>query len=249
MARIERLNGVKARVAPILYMEGACGVRLQADDDVSEIFKHGRASISLGFIGVHETINALFGDKVHVFDDEVLRQKGVAIVQNLRDAVEEWKAETGYGFSLYSTPSENLCSRFCNLDTKEFGLVDGVTEKGYYTNSYHLDVEKKVDPYAKLNFEMAYRQSPAVVLFATANIQTFSTIWKRWKTSGITATAACLITAPIRRLMNVTSAAIPVNLIVPARALPARNVAIMTQLKSSDPPCLWLLRQPGCPPV
>jgi len=156
MARIERLNGVKARVAPILYMEGACGVRLQADDDVAEIFKHGRASISLGFIGVHETINALFGDKVHVFDDEVLRQKGVAIVQKLRDAVEEWKAETGYGFSLYSTPSENLCSRFCNLDTKEFGLVDGVTEKGYYTNSYHLDVEKKVDPYAKLNFEMAY---------------------------------------------------------------------------------------------
>ena len=143
MARIERLNGVKARVAPILYMEGACGVRLKADDDVSEIFKMAAPQFHWA-TSVHETINALFGDKVHVFDDEVLRQKGVAIVQKLRDAVDEWKAETGYGFSLYSTPSENLCSRFCNLDTKEFGLVDGVTEKGYYTNSYHLDVEKRL---------------------------------------------------------------------------------------------------------
>lgn len=69
MTRIARLEGVKARVAPILYMEGACGVRLKADDDVSEIFKNGRASISLGYIGIHETINALFGDK-HVYDSE-----------------------------------------------------------------------------------------------------------------------------------------------------------------------------------
>ncbi|MBP8126484.1 MAG: anaerobic ribonucleoside-triphosphate reductase [Aeromonadaceae bacterium] len=156
MARIERLEGVKARVAPILYMEGACGVRLQADDNVSEIFKHGRASISLGFIGIHETINALYGHDKHLFDDATLRQKGIQIVQTLRDAVEAWKAETGYGFSLYSTPSENLCTRFCKLDTREFGVVDGVTDKGYYTNSFHLDVEKKVDPYAKLDFEMAY---------------------------------------------------------------------------------------------
>ena len=156
MARIQRLEGVKARVAPILYMEGACGVRLKADDNVSEIFKNGRASVSLGFIGIHETINALYGNGQHLFDSELLREKGIKIVQRLREAVESWKAETGYGFSLYSTPSENLCTRFCKLDTREFGLVDGVTDKGYYTNSFHLDVEKKVDPYAKLDFEMAY---------------------------------------------------------------------------------------------
>ncbi|QFI53816.1 anaerobic ribonucleoside-triphosphate reductase [Aeromonas simiae] len=156
MYRIDRLNGVKARVAPILYMEGACGVRLKADDNISEIFKNGRASISLGYIGVHETIKALFGDGTHVFDEETLRQKAVAIVQRLRDAVDEWKHETGYGFSLYSTPSENLCSRFCRLDAKEFGVVAGVTDKGYYTNSFHLDVEKKVNPYDKLDFEAPY---------------------------------------------------------------------------------------------
>ena len=156
MTRIARFENVKARVAPILYMEGACGVRLNADDCVAEIFKNGRASISLGYIGLHETINALYGTDTHVFDSETLRQKAVAIVEKLRSAADQWKAETGYGFSLYSTPSENLCDRFCRLDTATFGVIDGVTEKGYYTNSFHLDVEKKVNPYDKIDFEAPY---------------------------------------------------------------------------------------------
>ncbi|MCL1059330.1 anaerobic ribonucleoside-triphosphate reductase [Shewanella gelidimarina] len=154
--RIARLDGVKARVAPILYMEGACGVRLRADDDVSEIFKNGRASISLGYIGLHETINALYGSETHVYDSAQLREKAVAVIKYLKAATDAWKAETGYGFSLYSTPSENLCSRFCNLDAKAFGVVEGVTSKGYYTNSFHLDVEKQVNPYDKIDFEQPY---------------------------------------------------------------------------------------------
>lgn len=113
MTRIARLENVKARVAPILYMEGACGVRLQAEDNIAEIFKRGRASISLGYIGLHETINALYGTQKHVFDDETLRQKAYQIIKHLRAATDRWKAATGYGFSLYSTPSENLCDRFC----------------------------------------------------------------------------------------------------------------------------------------
>ncbi len=154
--RIARLQDVKARVAPILYMEGACGVRLAPDDSVAELFKNGRASISLGYIGLHEAIHALYGTETHPFDSPELREKAIAIVQTLRDAVERWKAETGYGFSLYSTPSENLCDRFCRLDLKKFGRIEGVTEKGYYTNSFHLDVEKKVNPYDKIDFERAY---------------------------------------------------------------------------------------------
>ncbi|WP_428944314.1 anaerobic ribonucleoside-triphosphate reductase [Pantoea sp. FN060301] len=156
MTRIARLENVKARVAPILYMEGACGVRLRADDNVAEIFKNGRASVSLGYIGLHETINALCGGETHLYDDATLRDKAVAIVTRLREAVDSWKEETGYGFSLYSTPSENLCDRFCRLDAAEFGVVPGVTDKGYYTNSFHLDVEKKVNPYDKIDFEAAY---------------------------------------------------------------------------------------------
>ena len=154
--RIERLSEVKASVAPILYMEGACGVRLKANDCVADIFKNGRASISLGYIGVHETVNALFGAEEHIFDNETKQQKAVQIIARLKQAVEEWTAQTGYAFSLYSTPSENLCDRFCRLDAKQFGVLEGVTDKGYYTNSFHLDVEKAVNPYDKLDFEMAY---------------------------------------------------------------------------------------------
>lgn len=154
--RINRLENVKARVAPILYMEGACGVRLKANDSIADIFKHGRASISLGYIGVHETIMALFGQQKHVYDDVQLREEAVKIIQHLRNAVEQWKKETSYAFSLYGTPSENLCSRFCRIDAKQFGVVEGVTDKGYYTNSFHLDVQKKVNPYDKIDFEMPY---------------------------------------------------------------------------------------------
>ncbi|MCP4322731.1 MAG: anaerobic ribonucleoside-triphosphate reductase [Alteromonadales bacterium] len=154
--RIERLSEVKASVAPILYMEGACGVRLKADDCVAEIFKNGRASISLGYIGLHEAINALHSNDGHIFDSSEKQQKALEIIKTLKAATESWKAETGYGFSLYSTPSENLCDRFCRLDAKQFGAVEGVTDKGYYTNSYHLDVEKSVNPYDKLDFEMPY---------------------------------------------------------------------------------------------
>ncbi|MDU1571818.1 MAG: anaerobic ribonucleoside-triphosphate reductase [Pantoea sp.] len=156
MTRIARLEKTKARVAPILYMEGACGVRLNADDEVGPIFRNGRASLSLGYIGLHETLNALSGGARHPYDDPALRAKGIEIVTRLRAATDAWKAETGYGFSLYSTPSENLCDRFCRLDAAQFGVVPGVTDKGYYTNSFHLDVEKKVNPYDKIDFEAPY---------------------------------------------------------------------------------------------
>lgn len=154
--RIERLSDVKASVAPILYMEGACGVRLKADDCVADIFKNGRASISLGYIGLHEAINALYGIDGHLFDDKTKQQKAIEMIRYMKTATESWTEETGYAFSLYSTPSENLCDRFCRLDAKQFGVLEGVTDKGYYTNSFHLDVEKQVNPYDKLDFEMPY---------------------------------------------------------------------------------------------
>ncbi|WP_060981294.1 anaerobic ribonucleoside-triphosphate reductase [Vibrio splendidus] len=154
--RISRLENVKARVAPILYMEGACGVRLKADDSIADIFKNGRASVSLGYIGIHEAMTALYGTKVHLYDDGEMRAKALELVEYMKREVESWTKETGYAFSLYGTPSENLCSRFCSIDTKEFGVIDGVTDRGYYTNSFHLDVQKKVNPYDKIDFEMPY---------------------------------------------------------------------------------------------
>ena len=154
--RIERLKGVKAKVAPILYMEGAAGSRLQAEDTIDHLLENGRASISLGYIGIHETMMALYGRSI--FEDEVLRAKGLQIVKYLSRKTAEWKEETGYGFSLYSTPAESLCYRFCKLDEEEFGVIAGVTDKGYYTNSFHLDVNKKVTPFEKIEFEQVYPQ-------------------------------------------------------------------------------------------
>ena len=151
-SRIDRLRDVKAKVAPILYMEGACGIRLNAEDSIIKLFENGRATISLGYIGLHETLNSLLGSDVHPFDNDSAQQLALEIVGYLRQATESWKNETGWGFSVYATPSENLCNRFCKIDQKEFGIVPGVTDKGYYTNSFHLDVEKKVNPLRQARF-------------------------------------------------------------------------------------------------
>ena len=110
-------------MAPILYMEGACGVRLKADDDVSEIFKTAERPF-LWAISVSMK-PSMRCTATSICTTARRCVKGVAIVQRLRDAVDLWKEETGYGFSLYSTPSENLCDRFCRLDTAEFGVVEG----------------------------------------------------------------------------------------------------------------------------
>lgn len=144
--RIHRFDKVQAKVAPILYMEGAYGVRLKADDYVSEIFKNGRASVSLGYIGVYECVNALNQGKEN-------QQLAIEIVKYLSDTCAKWKEETGYGFSLYGTPAESLCYKFCELDKNKFGEIQGVTDKGYYTNSFHQDVRKVTNPYEKLDYE------------------------------------------------------------------------------------------------
>ena len=154
MTRIDRFKGVKASVAPILYCEGAFGVRLKPDDNISELFKNGRSSISLGYIGIHETVKSLTG--LNPIDSKDAQELGILIVKKLSDACKRWKEKTGYGFSLYSTPSENLCDRFCRLDVEEFGIVEGINDKGYYTNSFHLDVNQECNPYDKIDFEAPY---------------------------------------------------------------------------------------------
>ncbi|MFP9216578.1 anaerobic ribonucleoside-triphosphate reductase, partial [Enterococcus faecalis] len=111
MCRISSLKGVKATVAPILYQEGAFGVRLKPDDDIIELFKNGRSSVSLGYIGIHE-LNILVG-----------RDIGREILTKMNAHLKQWTERTGFAFSLYSTPAENLCYRFCKLDTEKYGSV------------------------------------------------------------------------------------------------------------------------------
>lgn len=155
-SRIERLRGVKAKTAPILYQEGALGFRLDPEDDIMQVFENGRASISLGYIGINEMCNALFGTETHIFDDEYKQDFAQRVVQRLKEYTVEWRKESGWAYGLYSTPSESLCDRFCRIDKEEFGVIEGVTDRGYYTNSFHLDVEKQVSPMSKIDFEAPY---------------------------------------------------------------------------------------------
>lgn len=156
MSRIERLKTVKAKSAPILYQEGALGFRLNPEDSVMPIFEEGRASISLGYIGINETVNALFPEGKHILEDKTKEAFGIKIVEALKAATDKWKKDTGWSFSLYSTPSESLCDRFCRLDREMFGDLSEVTDKGYYTNSFHLDVREKVSPMVKIDYESPY---------------------------------------------------------------------------------------------
>lgn len=155
-ARIDRLRGVKAQVAPILYMEGAFGVRLKADDDIINVFKNGRSSISLGYIGLHEVGISLFGKPPT--EDSSSKCFCLGVINTLDKAVKRWREESeeGWGYSLYATPSESLCDRFCRLDKEKFGEISGVTDKGYYTNSFHQSVFKESNPFDKIDHEAPY---------------------------------------------------------------------------------------------
>lgn len=154
MYRIHRLEGVKANVAPILYSEGAFGTRLNPQDDIMSLFTNGRASISLGYIGLHEVGTLMFGQ--HPFDHAECQAFLHNIVKQMNLATKDWSQQTGFAFSLYSTPSESLCNRFCKLDKEHFGDIAEVTDKGYYTNSFHLDVFRKVNPFEKIDFETGF---------------------------------------------------------------------------------------------
>ncbi|EYR62614.1 ribonucleoside-triphosphate reductase [Actinotalea ferrariae CF5-4] len=152
--RIERCKQAVPANAPVLYQHGAFGKRLAPDEDVDQLFRDGRATVSLGYIGLYEVATAFFGGswesnpKAKTFTLDVLR--------HLARRAAEWTDEHGYKFSVYSTPSESLTDRFCRLDKAKFGSVKDITDKGYYTNSFHYDVRKAPTPFEKLDFEAEY---------------------------------------------------------------------------------------------
>lgn len=154
--RINSLKNTTASVAPILYMEGAFGVKMKADDPIIDLFKNGRASISLGYIGCHEMANVMFKDEPHAFESQDKQNFIKGVIAYMFEATKKWKAETGYGFTLYATPSESLCHTFLTKTRKKFGVINDVTDKEYFTNSFHLDVLKQVTPFEKFEFEKEF---------------------------------------------------------------------------------------------
>ncbi|WP_125980411.1 anaerobic ribonucleoside-triphosphate reductase [Loigolactobacillus iwatensis] len=152
--KVNRAKEAKPNNAPILYEFGAFGKRLKPTDSVDELFKNNRATVSLGYIGLYEVGAVFFG---HAWEnDPSAKAFTVDVVKDLYKHCLAWEKEYGYHFSVYSTPAESLTNTFCQADLKKFGKVKDVTDKEYYTNSFHYDVRKAPTPFEKIDFEKAY---------------------------------------------------------------------------------------------
>jgi ribonucleoside-triphosphate reductase len=155
--RLKRLKTVQAKQAPICWQYGAL-LRLQPDDYIYPYIADGRASVSLGYVGVNEAVHQVFNSDDSLIDNAEMAKFAQCIVRFLSERCKEWKQAEGLGYSLYSTPSESLSHTFEKKDRAEFGIVKNVTDKEYYTNSFHLDVRVKTDPFSKIDFESPYPQ-------------------------------------------------------------------------------------------
>lgn len=157
--RVERTKEATPANAPILYQYGAFGRRLGKEESVDQLFKNRRATISLGYIGLYEVATVFFGNNWE--NNPEAKEFTLDIIRDMKRRVEEWSDQYGYHFSIYSTPSESLTDRFCRLDTEKFGSVPDITDKEYYTNSFHYDVRKNPTPFEKLDFEKVYPEAGA----------------------------------------------------------------------------------------
>ena len=151
MIRHNMLRTVKAKQAPILYCEGAVA-RLNPEDSIEPLLYNGYSSISIGYVGLHNCLMALYGKGLDSFDENIIK-KGQKIMQYLRDYCDTQKKETNIGFSLYSTPAETLATKFCVEDVKDFGVIKGVNDKGYYENSFHFPSDTPINAIDKINIE------------------------------------------------------------------------------------------------
>lgn len=153
--RIARCEEAIPANAPILYQHGALGKRApEGSDSVSEFFQAHRATASVGYIGLYEAATCFYGPEWEM--NREAKDFTLAILKAMNDYAMAWREEHPYWFSVYATPSESLTDRFCRLDKEKFGTIKDVTDKDYYTNSYHYDVRKKITPFEKIEFESEY---------------------------------------------------------------------------------------------
>lgn len=151
--RIARIKEATPLNAPILYMDGAFG-RLGRHSDVWDLMKNGRASISLGYIGLYEVGTVFFGPQWE--ENREAKEFTVNILKHMTEKANEWSETLDVKASVYGTPSESLTDRFCRLDREKFGSIEAITDKEYYTNSFHYDTRKKITPFEKIDFEKEY---------------------------------------------------------------------------------------------
>ena len=153
MCRHRHLLGTPSDVAPILWQHGAIA-RLQPGEVIDPLLKGGYSTLSLGYIGLYEVTKLMTGES---HTTEKGKEFALKLMKALREATDRWKRQSGLGFALYGTPAESLCYRFARIDRERFGDIEDVTEKGYYTNSYHIDVRENVDAFTKFTFESEFQ--------------------------------------------------------------------------------------------
>ena len=152
MIRHNMLLGTSSDTSPIHWQHGAIG-RLEKGEKIDKLLKNGYSTLSLGYVGIHEMVQAMLGVSHTTPEGEKF---ALEVMNHMKNKCDEWKKETGLGFGLYGTPAESLIYRFCRLDRARYGEIPNVTDRLYYTNSYHVHVCEDIDAFSKLKFESQF---------------------------------------------------------------------------------------------
>ena len=152
MVRYELLKDATSDISPIHWQHGGLA-RLGKHEPIFPLLQDGYATITLGYIGMYEMTKLMTG-KSHTEEKEF----ALEVMRRMKQATLDWKEETGLAFALYGTPAESLCHRFAKIDLARFGSIKDITDKGYYTNSYHVDVREEINAFDKLSFEADFQK-------------------------------------------------------------------------------------------
>jgi len=152
ITRHNMLLGTLSDVSPIHWQHGAIA-RLKKGEKIDKLINDGYSTLSLGYVGIHEMVQSMLGVSHTTKEGE---EFAIKVMEHMKQACDEWKEETGLAFGLYGTPAENLIYRFCRIDRSRYGIIKNVTDKMYYTNSYHVSVTEEIDAFSKLKFESKF---------------------------------------------------------------------------------------------
>ena len=153
MCRHNALMGTLSDVSPIHWQYGAIA-RLEKGEPIDKLLLNGYSTISLGYIGIYEMTKLMKGVS---HTNPVGSEFALRVMNHMSEATKKWNEATGIGFGLYGSPAESLCYRFAKIDKERFGDIEDITDKGYYTNSYHVDVREKIDAFSKFDFESRFQ--------------------------------------------------------------------------------------------
>ena len=153
LLRYEHLKKVSSDSSPIHWQHGAIA-RLGKHEPIAPLLENGYSTVSLGYIGIYEATMLIKGVS---HTDKKGYDFAMRIMDALNDAVKNWTEEYGIKFTLYATPAESLTQRFANIDKERFGIIENVTDKGYYINSFHVDVREEISAFEKFNFEAKFQ--------------------------------------------------------------------------------------------